>query len=100
MLEKLSFAPVNGGDDGRKIMLIGSEKCEFFHAAQQLLNELKIAYSWALLDVLELEEMQSVVVYLKENYTKEVVCPFLLYDDNKYLSGFDRDIWTEQLSLP
>ena len=41
----------------------------------------------AILDKLELEEMQSVVAYLKEIFTNDIVCPFLIYDDNKYHIG-------------
>ena len=99
MLDKLSFNSINGGIDDRAITLIGSETCEFFHAAQDLLNEHEVAYRWAVLDSLELKEMQAVVGYLKENFTKKVVCPFLLYDQTKFLSGFDREIWIENLSL-
>jgi glutaredoxin len=98
MLEKLTLISVNGGYDERKMLLIGSEKCEFFHAASDLLNSLKLGYNYSILDKLELEEMQAVVAYLKENYTQNIVCPFLIYDDNKYLSGFDREIWIENIT--
>jgi len=97
MLDKLSFTPVNGGDDGRGLTLIGSKTCDFFHEAKELLNELNAGYSWAVLDPLELEDMQAVVGYLKEKYTHDVVCPFLFYGENKYLSGFNREIWIEKL---
>ncbi len=96
MLEKLSFTEVNGGDDGRTMILIGSKTCEFFHASRELLKELGLGFRWAVLDPLELEEMQAVVGYLKDKYTENVVCPFLIYGD-KCLSGFDRSIWIEKL---
>lgn len=96
MLEKLSFTEVNGGDSDRTMILIGSEKCDFFRSALELLTEMRLGFKWAVLDSLELEEMQAVVAYLKRKYTENVVCPFLIYDD-KCLSGFDRSIWIEKI---
>ena len=97
MIEELELIPLNGGDDGRGIVIVGSDRCEFFHAAIELMKELKVGCRYTILDRLELEQMQRVVRHLKGKYAKDVICPFIFAGDGTALSGFNREVWIEYL---
>lgn len=97
MLEELEFIPVDGRANGEEIILLGSSSCEFFSAATELLKERNLGYSYSLLDRIHPEKKKKIVRYLMENYTKDLLCPFLLLGKDNFISGFNREVWEQKL---
>jgi len=98
MLEDLEFTTVEGEEGMKEIVLLGSTTCQHFRQSLELLNEREIAYKYTFLDQAPAPIRKKTQRFLKENFTKAILCPFAIFGGDDFLTGYQRDIWEEKLN--
>jgi len=100
MLEELEFQYREGEIPRKDIRLIGKSTCEHFQSALALLQIHKIGYYCLFIDNLSDETRKALLTELRSRYTPDLLCPFIIFSGEEYLSGFNRDIWEARLFTP
>lgn len=97
MLKDLEYQFQEGETLREDIRIIGKSTCEHFQSALALLRIHKVGYYYLYIDTLPETAQKEIIGELRARYTGDLMCPFVIFNNNEFISGFQRDIWEARL---
>jgi len=78
------------GEDKGKVVLFALSTCGWCKKTRELLEELKIEFSFIYVDLLEGEERSGIIEQVKQ-FNKQLSFPTLVINDEKTIVGFNEE---------
>lgn len=85
------------GEDKGKVVLFALSTCGWCKKTRELLEELKIEFSFIYVDLLEGEERSGIIEQVKQ-FNKQLSFPTLVINDEKTIVGFNEEGIREALA--
>lgn len=86
---------VNGENKG-KIVLYALSTCQWCRKTRELLQDLKVDFSYIYVDLLAGEERETIIEEVKK-YNAQLSFPTIVLDDDKTIVGFNEETIRETL---
>ncbi len=96
--EELSLIPFvlsEGNNPGMQLMFFALSTCGFCRKAKEFLEERNIEFVHVYVDTLTLAKKVSLRRYVSEHFQASITYPFLVIDQQRWISGFLRIEWEE-----
>lgn len=93
------FESVNGSIDAGDIMIFALSTCGFCKRALAFLRQNSITFRYLYFDDLQDDVKNEIREYLMNTFNKTLRFPFLVYNNERCLVGFDEDEWKSLLGI-
>ncbi len=93
------FESVDGSVDAGDIMIYALSTCGFCKRALAFLRDNSIKFRYIYFDDLQSEEKSEIREHLRNTFNETVRFPFLVYNNERCLVGFDEDEWKSLLGI-
>jgi glutaredoxin len=99
ILSKVKFEKVKGEKSDKDLTLYTLSTCAFCKQAMRFLEDNDVAYRYVHVDNLDLNLKRMLKGELKRKYKDLPVFPVLIINDERAISGFDKEQWKKALDL-
>ncbi len=97
MMDLNDFTRVEGEKNDKELVFLGLSTCGFCRKAKTFLNEGNYAYHFVDVDKLDRDERMKIKDEIKKRFTPDILYPFLIVNDDHYISGFKQADWEKEL---
>jgi len=80
-----------------KIMVLTT--CGFCHKGRTFLDDNDIKYSFVEVDKLDMAVKKKIKIDFSEKFDTRLVYPTLILNDDKFVTGFKKQQWAEELGI-
>jgi len=99
MIESLEYVHQEGTKRDHSVVVYALSTCGFCRRALGFLKNNDVDFRYVYIDNLPSEVKQTVKQELRERYRIKELFPTLILDEDKAITGFDREEWQRQLGL-
>lgn len=90
---------VEGKIGTQDIVILTLSTCMWCKKCKRYLQEHNLKYRYIDLDKIEPSEKSEILSYLRNNYSERISYPFMLYDNDQHIIGYDPKKYEQMLKM-